>query len=153
VWTLGKWKPSWKPGELGDPARQEGEKADSWHQTVEEDRHHKMPQNIGDRLTTTPSHVYAQSMCNCALCINYHINNHNRNRVFLYYLFQENKSFGSKKPFAFILWCAGSCVEHMASPCIVTTVTGVCNAVWRYLNRYTAGALISVWLVMNLYCI
>jgi hypothetical protein len=28
------------------------------------------------------------------------------------YLFQENKSFGSKKPFAFILWCTRSCVEH-----------------------------------------
>jgi hypothetical protein len=27
-------------------------------------------------------------------------------------LFQENKSFGSKKPFEFILWCARSCVEH-----------------------------------------
>ncbi len=38
--------------------------------------------------------------------------NHNRNRVLLYYLFQENKSFGSKTPFAFILWCTGSCVEH-----------------------------------------
>jgi hypothetical protein len=37
---------------------------------------------------------------------------HNRNRVLLYYLFQENKSFGSKTPFAFILWCTGSCVEH-----------------------------------------
>jgi hypothetical protein len=40
-------------------------------------------------------------------------NNHNRNRVLLYYLFQENKSFSSKKPFAFILWCTGSCVEQM----------------------------------------
>ncbi len=37
---------------------------------------------------------------------------HNRNRVLLYYLFQENKSFGSKTPFAFSLWCTGSCVEH-----------------------------------------
>ncbi len=26
----------------------------------------------------------------------------------LYYLFQENKSFGNKKPFAFILWCTRS---------------------------------------------
>jgi hypothetical protein len=38
--------------------------------------------------------------------------NHNRNSVLLYYLFQEYKSFGSKTPFAFILWCTGSCVEH-----------------------------------------
>jgi hypothetical protein len=36
----------------------------------------------------------------------------------LYYLFQENKSFGSKKPFAFILWCMRSCVEQSPSmPC------------------------------------
>ncbi len=27
-------------------------------------------------------------------------------------LFQENKSYGSKKPFVFILWCARSCVGH-----------------------------------------
>ncbi len=27
------------------------------------------------------------------------------NNVLLDYLFQENKSYGSKKPFAFILWC------------------------------------------------
>jgi hypothetical protein len=96
AWTLGKEKPSWKPGESRDPACQEGEKAGSWHQTVEEDRHHRMPQNIGDGLATKPSHVYAQSTFHCALYINYHVNNHNRNRVLLYYLFQENKSFGSK---------------------------------------------------------
>jgi hypothetical protein len=28
------------------------------------------------------------------------------------YLFQENKPYGSKKPFAFILWCARNCVGH-----------------------------------------
>jgi hypothetical protein len=39
--------------------------------------------------------IIAQSMYR-ALCVNYHINNHNRNHVLLYYLFQENKSFGSK---------------------------------------------------------
>jgi hypothetical protein len=98
-----RW-PSWKLGESGDPAYQEGERADSWHWTVEEGRHCKMPKNTGDGLVTTPSHVYAQSMYNCTLCISYRINNHNRNHVLLYYLFQENKSFGSKKPFAFILW-------------------------------------------------
>jgi hypothetical protein len=110
VWILGKWEPSWKPG---DPACQEGEKAGSWHQTVEEDRHSGMPQNTGDGLPTTPSDVHAQSECHCALYNNYYINNHNRNHVLLYYLFQENKSFGSKTPFAFILWCTGSCVEHI----------------------------------------
>jgi hypothetical protein len=39
----------------------------------------------------------------------------------LYYLFQENKSFGSKKPFAFILWCTRSCVEHMYNPKMQTS--------------------------------
>jgi hypothetical protein len=55
-------------------------------------------------------------MYHCMLCISYRINNHNRNRVLLYYLFQENKSFGSEKPFAFILWCMRSCVEHTHYP-------------------------------------
>ncbi len=54
-------EPSWKPGKSGDPVRQEGEKAGSWHQTVEEDRHHGMPQDMGDGLVTTPSHIYTQS--------------------------------------------------------------------------------------------
>jgi hypothetical protein len=70
-------------GESGDPAHQEGERTDSWHRTVEEDTHYKMPQKLGDRLATTPSHVYAQSMYHCVLCINYRTNNHNRNHVFI----------------------------------------------------------------------
>jgi hypothetical protein len=37
--------------------------------------------------------------------------NHNRNRVSLYYLFQEINHL-VPIPFAFILWCTGSCVEH-----------------------------------------
>ncbi len=32
--------------------------------------------------------------------------------VLLDYLFQENKTYGSGKPFAFILWCTRSRVEH-----------------------------------------
>ncbi len=100
MWILGKWEPSWKPG---DPTRQEGEKAGSWRQTVEEDRRSGMPQNAGDGLVTAPSDVYAQSECHCALYNNYPANNYNRNHVLLYYLFQENKSFGSKTPCAFIL--------------------------------------------------
>jgi hypothetical protein len=47
-------------------------------------------------LATTPSDVHTQSECYCALCNNYYTNNHNRNGVLLYYLIQENKSFGSK---------------------------------------------------------
>jgi hypothetical protein len=99
-------------GESGGPAHQEGERTDSWHQTVEEGRRCKMSKSTGDRLTITPSHIYAQSMYHCILCISYCIIIHNRNRVLLCYLFLENKSLGSKKPFAFILWCTGSCVEH-----------------------------------------
>ncbi len=83
AWTLGKWEPSWKPGESGYPARQEGEKMGNWHRTVEEDRHHKMPQKLGDGLATTPSYVYAESTYHCALCINYRTNNQNRNHVFI----------------------------------------------------------------------
>jgi hypothetical protein len=35
------------------------------------------------------------------------------NSVLFDYLFQENKSYGSKRPFAFILWCTRSHVEHI----------------------------------------
>jgi hypothetical protein len=94
VWILGKREPSWKPG---GPARQEGEKVGSWPQTVEEYRCSGMPQNTGDGLTTSPRDGYTQSYC--ALCNNFHTYNHERNRVLLYYLFQENTSFGSKHNF------------------------------------------------------
>jgi hypothetical protein len=67
---VGKWAPSW---ELGDPACQAGEKAGGWHQTVEEDRHSGMRQDSGGGLVTTPSHIYAQSECHCALYNNCHI--------------------------------------------------------------------------------
>jgi hypothetical protein len=100
-------------GGVRGPGPPGGEKSRQLASDSKEDRHYKMPQNGGDGLATTPSHVYAQSMYHCALCINYHINNHNRNHALLYYLFQENKSFGSlKKTFAFILWCTRSCVKH-----------------------------------------
>jgi hypothetical protein len=69
--------------ETGGPARQAGEKAGSWHQTVEEGRRSGMPQNTGDGVVTTPSDVYAQSECHSALCINYYTDNQNRNRVLL----------------------------------------------------------------------
>jgi hypothetical protein len=68
VWILGKRKLSWKPG---GPASQEGEKAGSWPQTVEEDRRSGMAQNIGDGLATSPRDVYAMSECYCALCNSY----------------------------------------------------------------------------------
>jgi hypothetical protein len=59
-------------GESEGPARQDGERMDSWHQTVEEGRHCKMSKSTGDELATTPNHVYAQSMYHlyhCILCI------------------------------------------------------------------------------------
>ncbi len=34
------------------------------------------------------------------------------NSILPVYLFQVNKSYGSKKPFAFILWCTTSRVRH-----------------------------------------
>ncbi len=68
MWTLGKRKPSWKPG---DPARQEREKAGSWLQTVEEDRHTEMAMGTGDGLATSSRDVDAQSECCCTLCSSY----------------------------------------------------------------------------------
>jgi hypothetical protein len=43
----------------------------------------EMLQDVGDGLATTSNHGYAQSRCRCALCINHHVNNHNKNRVLL----------------------------------------------------------------------
>ncbi len=68
VWILRKRKPSWKPK---GPARQEREKAGSWLQTVDEDRHSRMAKDTGDRLATSSRDVYAQSKCYCALCSSY----------------------------------------------------------------------------------
>ncbi len=110
AWTLGKRGPSWKLGELRGPASQAGEKTDSWRQIVKEGRRYKMSESTGDRLATTSSHVYAQSMYLMYIVSqSIAFNNHNMNQVLLYLLFQENISFGSKKPFAFILWCMRSC--------------------------------------------
>jgi hypothetical protein len=43
----------------------------------------EMLQDVGDGLATTSNHGYAQSRCRCALCINHHVNNHNKNCVLL----------------------------------------------------------------------
>jgi hypothetical protein len=65
------------PGEIGailgarGPGPPGGEKAGSWHLTVEEDRHSGMRQDSGGVLVT--SHVYAQSECHCASYNNSHI--------------------------------------------------------------------------------
>ncbi len=68
MWILGKRKPSWKPG---GQARQEGEKAGSWLQTVKEDRGSRMAKNKGDGLATSSRDVYEQSEHYCALCNSY----------------------------------------------------------------------------------
>ncbi len=91
MWILGEREPSGKPG---GPARQEGEKAGSWLQTVEEKRHRRWPatQETGSpHLQETFMHRVS-AFVHCIAVIQY---NHNRNRVSLYYLFQENKSFGT----------------------------------------------------------
>jgi hypothetical protein len=68
VEILGKTEPYW---ELGDPARQEGEKVGSWLQIAEERRHRKMAKDAGDGLATPSRDVYAQSECYCALYSSY----------------------------------------------------------------------------------
>ncbi len=91
MWILGEREPSWKPG---GPAHQEGEKAGSWLQTVEEKRHRRWPetQEMGSpHLQETFMHRVS-AIVHCIAVIQY---NHNRNRISLYYLFQENKSFGT----------------------------------------------------------
>jgi hypothetical protein len=73
-------------GEMRDPARQAGERACSWHRTVEEVRRYKVSEGTGDGLVTTSSHVYAQSMYHmCIMCLNsLCFNNHDMSRVLLY---------------------------------------------------------------------
>ncbi len=88
MWILGKRKPSWKPG---GPAHQEREKTGSWLQTVEEDRHSRMAKDAGDGFATFMHRVSV--IVHCVAVIQY---DHNRNHVSLYYLFQENKSFGTE---------------------------------------------------------
>jgi hypothetical protein len=89
-----------------------GEKAGSWLQTAEEKRHSKMAKEAGDGLATSSRDSYAQSECivYCTIVIQY---NYNRNRVSLYYLFQENKSFGTSCHLHSSSHVReGSCVEH-----------------------------------------
>jgi hypothetical protein len=48
-------------GERGGPGPPDGGKTDNWHQTVEEVRHPKMSEGMGNELDMTPRHPYAQS--------------------------------------------------------------------------------------------
>jgi hypothetical protein len=65
-----------------------------------------MPEDKKEELGVTSRLRYAQSVYRC--CIVVHIDHCKlksvtANRVLPVYLFQENKSYGSIKPFAFIL--------------------------------------------------
>jgi hypothetical protein len=59
-------------GEVEGPGPPGRAKTDSWHQTVEEVRCYKMSESTGDRLVTTSSHVYAQSMYHMYICVSIH---------------------------------------------------------------------------------
>ncbi len=79
MWILGKREPSWEPG---GPARQEGEKAGSWHQTVEEKRRSEMAKEAGDGLATSSRDVMhrVSATVHCTAIIQY---NYNRDRVLI----------------------------------------------------------------------
>ncbi len=104
------------PGGKGDLARQAGKRIGSWHQTVEEVRRSQDVRRHGERArhdTKAPLCTEYVSLCvSCAIicCI---LDDCNREPCFtFFYLFQENESYGSKNPFAFILWCTRSRVGH-----------------------------------------
>jgi hypothetical protein len=61
----------------------------------------KMLEDKEDGLGTTSRLHYAQSMYHCMHSLMIVV----MSSVLLVYLFQENKSYGSTKPFVFILWC------------------------------------------------
>jgi hypothetical protein len=73
---------------------------------VEAARHLWGPEGQQDRLGATSRPHYAQSIEFVLLCLSAYCNLNyviTTNALFYYYQFQENKSYGSKKPFAFIL--------------------------------------------------
>jgi hypothetical protein len=72
----------------------------------------EMLEDQEDGLGATSRSHYAQSMYHCTYQPAVNLMIVIVNSVLFDYLFQENKSYGSKKPFAFILWCTRSPVEH-----------------------------------------
>jgi hypothetical protein len=91
VWTLGKREPSWKPW---GPARQKGKgpAVGSRQRRRRDIATWPLVQEMDSpRLQETVMHRVS-AFVHCTAVIQY---NHNRNRVSLYYLFQENKSFGT----------------------------------------------------------
>ncbi len=76
------------------------------------------------------------------------LNNCNENNVLFWLLFQENKSYGSKKPFAFILWCTKkSSRAHLWSSDI-----SLMNYLTSLLTTWSFTQLtgISLWTTWNL---
>jgi hypothetical protein len=89
VWILGKREPSWKPG--GRAARRGKRLAVGFRQWRRRDiaRWPKTQETGSPHLQETFMHRVS-AIVHCIAVLQY---NHNRNRVSLYYLFQENKSF------------------------------------------------------------
>ncbi len=71
-----------------------------------------MPEDKADGLGTTSRLRHAQSMYHCECQSTVILIIVIVNSGLPVYLFQENKSYGSKKPFAFILWCTRSRFGH-----------------------------------------
>ncbi len=118
MWNLGKRGPSWKPGESGDLARQGGKRQTvgirQWGRIDVQDASEARRQarhNIKPPLCTE---YVLLCIVHCALVAA--LTAITEITFSLCYLFQENKSCSSKKPFAFILWCTRRCVEHSDSP-------------------------------------
>jgi hypothetical protein len=108
------------PGEMGaileaGEARGPAKQGKEWTVGIGQWRRVDVAKCLRAQEMGSPQHqaTFMHRVCIIVCCVSvYCIYNHNRNRVLLYSLFQENKSFGSKKPFAFILCCTRSCVEH-----------------------------------------
>ncbi len=91
MWILGKTEPSWKPG--GRPARRGKRQAvgsGQWR-GIDVVRWLKIQEMGSPHLQETVMHRVSV-IVHCVAVIHY---NNNRNRILLYYLFQENKSFGT----------------------------------------------------------
>jgi hypothetical protein len=73
---------------------------------------HRMLEDKEDGLSGTSGLRHAQSMYHCTCWPTVTPMIVIMNSVLSLYLFQENKSYGSKKPFAFIPWCTRSSVRH-----------------------------------------
>jgi hypothetical protein len=100
-----------------------------------------MLEGTGDGLVTTSSHGYAQSTYHmCIMCINsLCLNNHDVSPCFTVLIcFRRINHLAVKIPFAFILWCTRSCVEHSNSR------TPSCAQGWGHSNVRHGIAIVAV---------